>query len=147
VSSLHLLLRKRTVEVTATRAVRRDLPTPCSVTGRLLNFPTESVTDQGNKTTNKYFLLLWNPKLSRNSSGCGQHNSGVEVPIPTGTEISTAFRQVLGSPSLFLVSGTLYPVVRRPGCEAECSPPRCQEQVYVELYLHSAIRLRSVVIN
>jgi hypothetical protein len=63
---------------------------------------------------------------------------------------NTASRMALGptqSPIQW-VPGPLSLVIKRPGCEADHSPPSSAEvKECVELYLHSPIRLHGVVLS
>jgi hypothetical protein len=61
--------------------------------------------------------------------------------------LSTLSRPVLGptKPPIQCVTGALSPGVKRPGREADHSPQTSQE--YVDLYIHSPIRLHDVVLN
>jgi hypothetical protein len=65
---------------------------------------------------------------------------------------STSSRPALGStkPTIQWVPGALFPGVKRPAREAHHSPPasgRGQENMLVDLYIHSPIRFHGVVLN
>jgi hypothetical protein len=62
---------------------------------------------------------------------------------------STSSRPVLGStqPPIQGAPGALSPGVKRPGREADHSPPASAQVKKVDLYIHSPIRLHGVVLN
>jgi hypothetical protein len=59
---------------------------------------------------------------------------------------STSSRPVPGTtqPIFQWGTGTMYPGLKRPGSEADHSPPTSE---YVSLYIHCPIRLHGVVLN
>jgi hypothetical protein len=89
------------------------------------------------------------PLRSRNSSvgiatGYGLDYRGVGVLIQLGSTPAVGSTQ----PTIQWVLGTLSPGVKRPGCEANRSPPASADvKKNVDLYIHSPIRLHGVVLN
>jgi hypothetical protein len=100
----------------------------------------------------------YRPFKSRDSSvgiavGYGLDDRGSRVRFPAGTgnfSFHTAFRPALGptQPPIQWVPGAVSLGVKRPGREADHSPPSSAEvKEWVELYLHSPIRLSGVVFS
>jgi hypothetical protein len=85
--------------------------------------------------------------------GYGLDDRGSMVRFPARLEIflfTTAFRTALGPTQLPIqwVPGALPLGVKRPGREADHSPPSSAEvKECVELYLHSPIRIHGVVLS
>jgi hypothetical protein len=78
---------------------------------------------------------------------------GVGVRVPVGSRIfssSTSSRLALGStqPPIQWVTGAVSPGIKRPGSEADCSPPVSAEvKKNVDLYIRSPIHLCGVVLS
>jgi hypothetical protein len=80
------------------------------------------------------------------ATGYGMDDRGVGVRVAVKNFLSpTSSRSTLGStqPPILLSPG-----VKRPGCEADHSPPASAEiKKSVDIYIHYPIRLHGVVLN
>jgi hypothetical protein len=86
--------------------------------------------------------------LSSTVLGYGLNDRGVPVPAGVGN-FSLHHRLETGSGAqlpIQWVPGALSPGVKRLGREADHSSPSSEVKEYVEIYLHSPIRLHGVVL-
>jgi hypothetical protein len=83
--------------------------------------------------------------------GLNDRGSRVQFPAEAGNFLfTTASRTALGptQPSIQWIPGALSLGVKRPGREADHSPPSTAEvKEWVELYLHSPVHLHGVVLS
>jgi hypothetical protein len=86
------------------------------------------------------------------ATGYGLDDRGVGVWVllrVTNFLFSTSSRLTLGSikPPIQWAPGALFLWVKRPGREADLSPPASDEVKKMWIYIHSLKRLRGVVLN